>query len=315
MDKQKLLDIITKKPWLTFGQITKLAAPSMTGVDSPKDFVKRMISELKSSELIKSIGKGRGTRYATQDAPSYEPEAVDPEIPARTVALIESGKRTTSEIASELEIEPAELRKILKTLLASGQIKKTGNKRSTKYWPSNHLPQSQSPELPAQSSKLKAPARSQSYKPQSPQLEAVSETTQSPQLEAQSSKLEPIEAFTQTLANLPIGKVFALDEFCKRVTSMHGAPRYQVSRLITDDRVFGEGPIYVAGGVVVHMQMQWSAKRGYPGWNMYMWRPEPGEAPPAPRQDAKFSELGALSSADLQAMGEAPGRRLMKAQV
>jgi hypothetical protein len=311
MNKTKLLEIVSANPWQTKLSLVKLCAPEITGLDEADhgSFVSKLIAELLEDGKLTKTGKARGTRYAKPGAkPFKKPKITDQERKA-VVDAIEGGASLSSEIIEIVGGDIDHLRKVLRELVKSGAIDKTGAARSSRYWPRGKAPKVEAKKSkPGASADKKAPppkTTRRSIKAAVPLVEkgeskigdasAARVEMEIPE-EPERPKVSPFEALCRVIEGLPRRKikrrlrqdavmrdtnVFSLDEIEAKVERAFGVPKYEVSKLIRD-HVFGEMGVGSRVPTVTHIQMRYAYKSGNPGWAAYIWRPidDDDERPP-----------------------------------
>lgn len=308
MDKSRLLEIVSANPWQTKLSLVKLCASEINGldVDDHGAFISSLLADLLADGKLIKTGKARGTRYARADAkPFKEPKITDKDRKA-VIAAVEGGASLSSEIIEIVGGDINHLRKILREVVKDGSIDKTGNARSSRYWPKGKAPEQTRSEPEGSAEPKRSPPRAEKLakqrrkaKPpraaepevedQEVEVEAAERTEETRQPER--PKVDPIVALRRAFEGLPRrsvsrrsgeeidSNVYALDEVL-RIAEDFGATRYQVSALVQDHVLgkMGEGH-RLGGDLVIHSQMRYAHKRNYPGWSAYVWRPAKDDDP------------------------------------
>lgn len=310
MTKNQLLEIVSANPWQTRISLVKICAPMITGIDAEDQgsFVGGLLSELRESGEIVTAGKARGTRYATKTAKPYaKPKITDAQRKA-VLDAVNAGMAKSKDIMARAGVEIDLGRKILVELIKDKKIDTTGSTKSKRYWPLGQAPQAETPKpKTADAPDKKPPPRIKKRPKRAAAKPAVEESKiqdsesafQVPKDETPAPavpKTKPIDALRKTFENLPRrsvsrrngveidNNVFTLDEVLRMAVESYGVTRHSLSSLILDHVLgkMGEGHD-LDSSVVIHGQMRYAHKRGYPGYSAYVWRPTKDDDPRPPQ--------------------------------
>lgn len=333
MNKDRLLEIVSANPWQTKGSLVKQASPEITGldVDDHGSFISKLLRALLEDGSVIKTGKARGTRYAAEGSAPYKKPKITDEDRKAVTAAVESGASLSSEIVDIVGGELDQIRKILRELVKTSAVEKTGAARSSRYWPKGKAPKvdrkpaakPESKAAPPKMAKRKSGAgpltersRSKIGDPNTARVEfEISAEPQEPEL----PKISPFEALCRVIEGLPRRKikrglrkdavvrdanVFSFDDIETKAERLWGVPRFEISKLVRA-HVFGDMGEGARVPVVVHCQMRYAYKSGNPGWAAYVWRPinDDDERPPK-WQHRSEATYDAWSQADHEAANQ-----------